>query len=113
MTSPEESREGAVTATGYRTRSYYLLDELHERIKAAWWATRELPEGEPALGTLVGRLFEAVAKRLEELYNNGERFPPAPRSARGVDPEAAKRQGAFMADVWAGKRDGDAPSTNE
>jgi len=88
--------------SGHRSRTYYLTSDLHDRIKAAWWATQE----QPSLSILVAALLEVEAGRLERAHNAGEPFPPAPASARGVDPEAARRQGQFMTNLWAGIRGG-------
>lgn len=97
-------RSAADTPEGYRPRSYYLLDDLHLRLKAAWYGTKDLPGGGATFTALVSRIFETEAERLEQLHNDGERFPPAPANARGVDPDAARRQGHYMEEVWAGRR---------
>lgn len=99
------SRRSAAEATeGYRPRSYYLLDDLHLRLKAAWHGTNGTPTGGTTFTSLVSRIFQAEAERLEQLHNEGERFPPSPANARGVDPAAARRQGHYMEEVWAGRR---------
>jgi hypothetical protein len=57
---------------------------LHARLKAAWWATRDEPEGAPSLAGLVEISFLREAEQLEQLYNEGEPFPPAPARAQGA-----------------------------
>lgn len=107
MPADDQTPAAHVTANGYRSHAYYLPTALHERLKAAWWATKDepAPDGEPSLATKVARLFEEEAERLEQKFNGGEPFPPAPRRARGVDPEASRRQGEFMTGVWSKSRD--------
>jgi len=108
MPDVPDDHVSSTTANGYRSHAYYLHTGLHERIKAAWWATREeeAPDGAPSLSTKVAQLLLDEAERLEQKYNQGDPFPPAPKNARGVDPEASKRQGEFMTGVWSGRRDG-------
>lgn len=71
------------TATGYRSQSYFLPAALHARLKGAWWATRELSDGEPTLSALVERIFLTEVTRLERTHNQGVAFPLAPRGAQG------------------------------
>lgn len=101
------SGDGAkVTATGFRTQAYYLPAALHERLKAAWFALQndDGPDSSPTLSALVARLMLEEAQRLEERYNAGQPFPPAPKGARGQDPEAIRRQGDWLAEQWRGSR---------
>ncbi|MDZ7881913.1 MAG: hypothetical protein U5N53_02890 [Mycobacterium sp.] len=77
-------------ASGYRHQTYYLPVALHARLKAAWWATKDKPEGAPALAGLVEVAFEREASHLGELYNEGVPFPPAPAKARGISRAAAR-----------------------
>ena len=106
MNASGGARRGRVTATGYRPHAYYLPDELHERFKAAWWSTREqpAPDGAPSLSTLVERILLEECERLEEKYNAGEPFPPAPRNARGMNPAAARRQAEWLETMWQRSR---------
>ena len=71
------------TATGYRSVSYYLPAALHARLKAAWWATRDCPDGAPTLSALVEGIFLEYVTRVELERNDGQPFPPAPRNAQG------------------------------
>jgi hypothetical protein len=71
------------TATGYRSVSYFLPAALHARLKAAWWATRDLGDGAPTLSALVERVFLAHVARLEEEHNDGRPFSEAPRRSQG------------------------------
>lgn len=107
MSDPDDEQASSTTANGYRSHAYYIPTALHERIKAAWWATRgeEAPDGSPSLSTKVAQLFADEAARLEAKHNGGELFPQAPKNARGVDPEASKRQSQFMSGIWSGRRE--------
>lgn len=89
----------------YRARAYYIPTGLHERLKAAWWATRTRSDGAPTLSALVEELFATEAARLEAEHNGGASFPLAPARARGVNAEAAQRQGEWMRQEWQTRRD--------
>jgi hypothetical protein len=88
------------SSPGHRSHAYYLRSELHERLKAAWWATNS----DLTLSLFVAKAMAAEAERLELEHNAGEAFPLAPKGARGVDPAASRRQGQFMTELWAEKR---------
>lgn len=89
---PDEQR-GRVSASGYRSHTYYIQNAAHERLKAAWWALVN-KEGaqQRSLSALVEALILEEAERLEVEHNNGEPFDPAPQRARIVDPEGVRRQ---------------------
>lgn len=95
---------GGASATGYRSIAYFLPAALHARLKAAWWATRDEPEGAPSLAGLVEISFLREAEQLEQLYNEGEPFPPAPARARGISRAAAQRQGEWLRGEWERRR---------
>lgn len=80
---------GAESATGYRSIAYFIPAELHARLKAAWWSTRDEPEGAPSLAGLVELAFVRETDHLEGLYNSGAPFPLAPARAQGVNPRGA------------------------
>ena len=107
MTAPSESVPDPASKQ-YKPQAYYLPVELHERFKAAWWATRgePAPDGAGSMGAKVERLLEEECLRLEELYNQGEPFPPAPKRARGTTGEGTQRQRAFMERYWSDRREG-------
>lgn len=96
-------------AAGYRHQTYYLPVALHARLKAAWWATKDKPEGAPALAGLVEVAFEREASHLEQLYNEGAPFPPAPAKARGISRAAAQRQGEWLRGEWERRRQAQTP----
>ena len=96
-------------AAGYRHQTYYLPVALHARLKAAWWATKDKPEGAPALAGLVEVAFEREASHLEQLYNEGVAFPPAPAKARGISRAAAQRQGEWLRGEWERRRQAQTP----
>ncbi|WP_152545292.1 hypothetical protein [Microbacterium sp. CH12i] len=79
----QNSAQARTTATGYRSVSYFLPASLHARLKAAWWATRDLVDGAPTLSALVERIFVTEVSRLEQEHNAGAPFPEAPRGAQG------------------------------
>lgn len=99
-----DTRRGASTPTGYRYFAYYLPGALHARLKAAWWGTRDLPGSAPTLSVLVEALLTQEAVRLELEHNHGDSFPPAPESARGVNTDAARRQGEWLRKEWDARR---------
>lgn len=79
----EVSAPARTTATGYRSVSYYLPAALHARLKAAWWATRDCPDGAPTLSALVEAIFLEYVTAAELEHNGGHPFPAAPRGAQG------------------------------
>ncbi|WP_292726560.1 hypothetical protein [Microbacterium sp. UBA837] len=99
--APEGARGRALGDGEQRNHSYFLPDAVHARAKAAWWATRDRDAGYPSMSSMVAALLTEEATRLEEKYNAGAPFPEAPIGARGVDPEAARRQAEMMASLWA------------
>jgi hypothetical protein len=101
----------ATAALGPRARSvdgeshtYYLPVSVHERLVSAWAGTRSHPAAAASVSALASEVLEAEADRLERRFNNGEPFAPAPIRARGVDPQAARRQGEKMAELWQKRR---------
>ena len=96
-TAQGASREGG---PDYRYVAYYLPADLHARLKSAWWALRDAP----SLSAVVEQLLAGEARRLELAHNAGERFAPAPDSARGVNTAAARRQGEWMRREWESRR---------
>lgn len=99
------TRGAATNRDGYRARAYYLPAQLHDRLKATWWATRSSCVGAPTLSALVESLFTEEAVRLERRHNGGRRFPEAPERARGVSSTAAQRQGEWLRQEWQARRD--------
>lgn len=103
--APDGARGRTVTSGDQRNHSYFLPDAVYLRTKNAWWATRDLADGASSISSLVTKLMTAEASRLEGEFNDGQPFPPAPARARGVDPEASRRQGEVMASLWKAQRD--------
>lgn len=102
-TASEPPKSG-VSPTGYKPQAYYLPVEVHERLKAAWWALRDKdvdPAVADTLAEYVANLLGDEAVRLEQTYNEGKPFPPAPRRARGIGVVARQRQSRFMTQVWS------------
>lgn len=81
-----------ITATGYRSVSYFLPASVRDRLKAAWWATRDEPDGAPTLSALVERVFGVHVSALELTHNSGAAFEAAPRLAQGLNPESSPRR---------------------
>lgn len=108
MSASDETDPDAAAGKRYKPQAYYLPIELHERLKAAWWATRDEPEpdGAGSLGNKVVRLFEIECERLEQKFNGGKPFPPAPKNARGISGEGTQRQREFMEEYWSARREG-------
>ena len=101
--APRRSQgSGGAGSEDHRYVAYYLPADLHARLKAAWWATRDATS--PTLSTVVEQLFAAEASRLEAQHNDGAPFPPAPESARGVSAAAARRQGEWLRREWEARR---------
>ena len=103
--SAARRRPAKTTATGYRTIAYYLPAALQDRLKAAWWGTKELEDGAPSLNALVELVLIQEAERLEHLHNDGRPFPPAPEGARGINRVASERQGEWQRAEWARRRE--------
>src|SRR3954471_7531279 len=67
--------------SGYRTRSYYLPDDLHFRLRNAWWHTQAKGDHD-SLSALVAAALRPVVEELESRYNGGRPFPELPRGGR-------------------------------
>ena len=69
--------------SGYRTRSYYLPDDLHFRLRNAWWHTQARVDSDSLSGLVAAALWPVV-EELESRYNSGRPFPELPRGGRLV-----------------------------
>jgi hypothetical protein len=67
--------------SGYRTRSYYLPDDLHFRLRNAWWHTQARGDHD-SLSNLVAAALRPVVEELESRYNGGRPFPELPEGRR-------------------------------
>lgn len=100
------SLSSRATRGGARQRhTYYIPADVHTRLVAAWVATKDTEQAAPSVSALVSQLLEDEAMRLEREHNAGAIFSPAPDRARGVDPDAARRQGTMMAEIWRNRRE--------
>ena len=81
-------------SSGYRSRTYYLPDDLHFRIRNAWWHTQTEPDGHDSISELVAFALLPV---VEELEASPQLRPPVPR-----DPGAATAQGRPVGEGPAG-----------
>ena len=86
------------------SHTYYIPVETHDRFVAAWAGTRSHPAAAASVSALAAEALEAETVRLEEHFNGGAPFPPAPESARGFDPTTARRQGVIMSEIWQQRR---------
>lgn len=89
----------------YRMHSYYIPIAPHRRLMAAWWWTRQEPGSFASVSALMADRIPARAEMLEREFNGGEPFPPAPKTARGVDPAAARRQSEKLSAQWQRARE--------
>ena len=69
-------------SSGYRSRTYYLPDELHFRMRNAWWHTQTQPGGHDSISELVTFALLPVVEELEARYNSGLPFPEIPERRR-------------------------------
>ena len=69
-------------SSGYRSRTYYLPDDLHFRMRNAWWHTQTQPGGHDSISELVAFALLPVVEELEARYNSGLPFPEIPERRR-------------------------------
>lgn len=72
----------SVRSSGYRSRTYYLPDDVHFRIRNAWWHTQTEVDGHDSMSGLVASALLAVVEKLEARYNCGRPFPEIPDRRR-------------------------------
>src|SRR3954467_10012544 len=92
--------------SGYRTRSYYLPDDLHFRLRNAWWHTQNRGDHD-SLSALVASALRPVVEELESRHNSGHPFPELPpggRLATGPRPRRARPDGASLSTSSPGSR---------
>lgn len=88
--SPRWGRGGSSRSSGYRSRTYYLPDDLHFRLRNAWWHTQTERDGHDSISALVTWALLPVVTELEARYNQGRPFPEIPDGRR---PRAGPRKG--------------------
>src|SRR3954454_7442177 len=64
-----------------RSRTYYLPDDLHFRLRNAWWHTRTRHEHD-SLSALVAAALRPLVEELETRWNDGRPFPELPTGRR-------------------------------
>lgn len=69
-------------STGYRSRSYYVEDEWHFRLRNAQWHTQTQDGGYDSISEAVNAALQTIVEDLEATYNGGEPFPDIPERAR-------------------------------
>lgn len=89
-------RYSANRSTGLRAHSHYTPNELEERAKNAWYWTQLEVDGFNTKSELVIAGMTLMCELLEEQYNDGQAFPPAPEQTRRgpsppVPPDRARR----------------------
>lgn len=93
QSDPEWGQGKSPRSTGYRSRSYYLEDDLHFRMRNAWWHTQAKPDGFDSISDLVTAALWPLVEDLERRYNQGEPFPEIPdRSRPKAGPSGRARQ---------------------
>lgn len=94
--SPGWGRSRSARASGHRSRSYYVPDEVHFRLRNAWWHTRERQD-QGSLSTLVASALRSLVEDLEVRFNEGRPFPEVGRRLPTGPPgsrRATERAGA-------------------
>jgi hypothetical protein len=79
---PRWGRGRSSRSSGYRSRTYYLADDLHFRMRNAWWHTQTQPGGHDSISELVAFALLPVVEELESRYNSGLPFPEIPERRR-------------------------------
>lgn len=92
-------------STGLRAHSHYTPNELEERAKNAWYWTQLEADGFNTKSELVIAGMTLMCELLEEQYNDGQLFPPAPeQTRRGPSPAGTARQSQAMRAYWSRRR---------
>ena len=79
---PRWGQGRSLRTSGYRSRTYYLPDDLHFRMRNAWWHTQTQPGGHDSISELVALALLPVVEELEARYNSGLPFPEIPERRR-------------------------------
>ncbi len=79
---PRWGRGRSARSSGYRSRTYYLPDDLHFRLRNAWWHTQTEPGGHDSISELVAFALLPVVEELEARYNGGAPFTEIPDRRR-------------------------------
>jgi hypothetical protein len=91
-------------SSGYRSRTYYLPDDLHFRIRNAWWHTQTEPDGHDSISELVAFALLPVVEELEARHNGGRPFPEIPERRRPkAGPSGRARQAQALRARAAGR----------
>ena len=91
-------------SSGYRSRTYYLPDDLHFRIRNAWWHTQTEPDGHDSISELVALALLPVVEELEARFNGGRPFPEIPERRRPkAGPSGRARQAQALRTRAAGR----------
>jgi hypothetical protein len=94
-------------SSGYRSRTYYLPDDLHFRMRNAWWHTQTQPGGHDSISELVAFALLPVVEELEARYNSGLPFPEIPERRRPKAGPSGRARQAHALRVRASLRQGD------
>jgi len=79
---PRWGQGRSARSSGYRSRTYYLPDDLHFRLRNAWWHTQTEPGGHDSISELVAFALLPVVEELEARYNDRAPFPEIPDRRR-------------------------------
>lgn len=107
---PEWGLGRSPRSTGYRSRSFYLPDELFFRLRNAAWHTQLEADGFGSISELVTEVLRHEIDWLEQEYNNGEPFPDVPegRSPR-AGPGGRARQAQAVREMGERRRGRSSP----
>jgi hypothetical protein len=98
-------------SSGYRSRTYYLPDDLHFRIRNAWWHTQTEPDGHDSISELVAFALLPVVEDLEARHNGGHPFPEIPERRRPkAGPSGRARQAQALRARAVGRREAPSPA---
>jgi hypothetical protein len=103
---PRWGRGRSTRSSGYRSRSYYLPDDLHFRIRNAWWHTQTEAGGHDSISELVTLALLGVVEELEARYNGGRPFPEIPDGRRPKAGPSGRARQARAVSSWASPRRG-------
>jgi Centromere-binding protein ParB C-terminal len=104
---PRWGRGRSTRSSGYRSRTYYLPDDLHFRMRNAWWHTQAEAGGHDSMSELVTTALLPAVEELEARYNGGRPFPEIPdRQRPTMGPSGRARQARAMRLRAAARRSG-------
>jgi hypothetical protein len=103
---PEWGLGRSSRSTGYRSRSFYLPDDLFFRLRNAAWHTQMEAQGFGSISELVTDVLRQEVEWLEQQYNEGEPFAEIPdgRTPR-AGPSGRARQAHAVREMGERRRE--------